>query len=587
MLSVEEKTDCLHFVAISLYLCTYQHALLSSFKCCVLCQLGVRLSKSQCQHIYCSSPSSDSVLSLLSQTSFIVVAMCVRCGNCFRGVIKKLKCPSLGWIVVFGGVLINFTLGIDNTIGNMVPYIISYTRQRSLDPYREVVSLNYAPWLVGMLQIAQAVFMLVGGLLVKKIGCRATVLIGCLFHSGAILLSAGGVVLSYWVVVLLFGALSGVGTGIAQIATLDAVVQWLPGSKGLAMGVVLAAFQLTSIVFIPLQTVFVNSHNLIPDYYPPGPVSFGYFSQPEVLDLVPYLFVFMGGILFVIQILGTVLVVDNSNIEMPAGPLSCKAVLKYLWASFKPTSTCSCCNGTKLPHNHTMEMSSLDEVNIHGQNKSSALSTAVMSTGKKDQHAYWTEEVNPKELIKRWDFYLLWLSFAAATTSMIYIISMYKAFGEEFIFDDHLLAVIGSLMAVMNLIARTVFGFVADRFSAKTALVIIVGVIAVLTLNLYSSEFGGGVAYAVVLLLVSAAVGGFYTLFPICIAEWYGHNNFAANYGMLYTAQVLSAVLAILVPTLLHQYIGWAGEMLTFGALCGLSLLLLIVAGGRQIKKKH
>ena len=97
--------------------------------------------------------------------------------------------------------MINFTLGIDYTNGNMATYIISYTRQRSLDPYREVVSLNYAPWLAGAVQLTQAVFMVVGGLLVKKIGCRATVLIGCIFHSGAGLLSAGGVVLWYWAVV--------------------------------------------------------------------------------------------------------------------------------------------------------------------------------------------------------------------------------------------------------------------------------------------------------------------------------------------------------------------------------------------------
>ena len=491
---------------------------------------------------------------------------------------------------MFGSFLINFTIGIDFADGNMAPYIISYTRQRSMDPYREVVSLNLSPWLEGAVQITQAVFMLVGGLLVKKIGCRGTVLIGCLFHSVAILLSAGGVVLSYWVVVLLSGALSGVGTGIAQIATLDAVVQWLPGSKGLAMGIVLAAFDLAQIVFIPLQTVFVNSHNLSPDYYPPGLVRFAYFTQPEVLDLVPYLFVSMGCLLFMIQILGTVLVVDNSNIEMPVRPLSCKAVLKFVWASFKPTSTCSCCNGTKLPHYHAMEMTPLDEVSSNGPNKPSVSSRAGMSVesnGKKDEQTYRVEEVTPQELIKRWDFYLLWLSLAAIGTVDIYVISMYKAFGEDFIFDDHLLALIGSLLSVSDLITSIVFGLIVDRFHAKTTLIIVVGVEAVLTLFLYDSQFGGGAVYAVLLVTLSAATGAIYTVFPVCIAEWYGHDNFAVNYGLLYTAHVISSIAVILISTLLHKYIGWEGEMQTFGGLCGFSLVLLIIAGGRQIKAKH
>ena len=86
-----------------------------------------------------------------------------------------------------GAPLITFTMVIDGANSNTAPFIISYTRQRSLNPYK-VASLNFAPWLADTMQLMQAVPAFIGRLLVKWFGVRITILIGCLFHSWAVLL---------------------------------------------------------------------------------------------------------------------------------------------------------------------------------------------------------------------------------------------------------------------------------------------------------------------------------------------------------------------------------------------------------------
>lgn len=78
-------------------------------------------------------------------------------------------------------------MGIDGTgSGNTAPYINSYTRQCSLNPYREVVSLNFAPWLADTMQDVST---FIGQLLVKTFGVCIAILVGGLFRSQAVFTS--------------------------------------------------------------------------------------------------------------------------------------------------------------------------------------------------------------------------------------------------------------------------------------------------------------------------------------------------------------------------------------------------------------
>ena len=485
------------------------------------------------------------------------------------------------WIVVVGGLLINCTLGIGITSGNIAPYVISYTRQRSLDPYREVVTLSFAPWLLATGQIAQSMTMFLGGVIVKRIGLRFTVLTGCLIVSGGMLLSAGAVMLSFWAVVLTYGLLGGLGAGIAQIAALDAAVRCLPQHKGLAMAIVLSGYGLTPIMFIHIQTAFVNSGNFIPNYFPDGMVGFAYFNQPAVLNLVPFLFLLIGGILLPIQMIGIAMMAEKHNIPKMVGPKSCKTVLKYLWASFKPEAP-SCCLCARK------EKETNDETVLYNGGEMVSNSDKKTMENKAESEASPPEEIPLRKLLKCWDFYLLWLAYMILAGSLVYLVSIYKAFGETFIFSDQVLGTIGSLGSTVAFMSKISLGIIADRFDCKTILVLAVGVAVVFMFNVYSCSLlstGGSAAFAVSFLLISGGLGGMHSVYPVCIAQWYGHTNFAVNYGILFTSNVPASILAMLLPPLLHPVIGWKGELLLVASFSFLALVMIIIGGDRRRKK--
>ena len=516
------------------------------------------------------------VLYELLEMSFKCKCSC--CGA--QGMGKKCKWPSLMWVMVFGSFLINFTLGIVTSTGNIAPYIISYTRLRSLDPHREVVTLSYAPWLLATGQISQSMIMFLGGIIVKRIGLRLTVLTGCLISSGGMLLSAGAVLLSFWAVVLTYSVMGGIGAGIAQSATLDAAVRCLPQHKGLTMAIILSGYALTPIIFIHLQTAFVNSDNYIPSYYPDGLSGFAYFDQSVVLNLVPFLFLYMGVTLLLIQLTGIAMMAEKSNIHPMVGPKNCKTVLKHIWASFKPeTPSCCLCVGK--------EEETIDEAALHNGGHMVSINNTKTVENKTETKASPSVEVPPWELVKCWDFYLLWLAYMILGGSQIYYKSIYKAFGETFIFSDHLLGIIGSLGAIGAFLSRIPIGIAADRFDCKTILVLGASIAVVFMFNTYTCSLlpaGGSVAFAICFFLISGGLGGMRSVLPVCIAQWYGHANFAVNYGILFTSNVPASILAMLLPPLLHARIGWSAELLLVASFSFLAVVMIIIGGDRRRK---
>jgi hypothetical protein len=50
------------------------------------------------------------------------------------------------------------------------------------------------------------------------------------------------------------------------------------------------------------------------------------------------------------------------------------------------------------------------------------------------------------------------------------IAALYKAFGQTFIYDDHFLAMVGSICSLFNCSGRLIYGFIMDKTSYKVAM---------------------------------------------------------------------------------------------------------------------
>lgn len=54
------------------------------------------------------------------------------------------------------------------------------------------------------------------------------------------------------------------------------------------------------------------------------------------------------------------------------------------------------------------------------------------------------ENLKPGQIVKTQEFWILWGTFFLNTQAIGYINSMYKAYGQVFISDDHFLAIVGA-----------------------------------------------------------------------------------------------------------------------------------------------
>ena len=97
-------------------------------------------------------------------------------------------------------------------------------------------------------------------------------------------------------------------------------------------------------------------------------------------------------------------------------------------------------------------------------------------------------EVLPRKLLKQWDFHLLWLAYMILGGSQTYITSVYKAFGETFIYSDRFLAIVGSLGSVGAFTAKIAFGIIADYFDSKSTLAVVVSIAVVVMYNMIISS---------------------------------------------------------------------------------------------------
>ena len=498
---------------------------------------------------------------------------------------QKTVRTGFGIAVVLCGVLLFFTFGSVYSHGNMAPYIISYTRLHSLDPAREVVQLSASPWLYGGTVITQGLSVALGGWLIEKIGPRPTATIGAFIFTGSTFLTAGAIKLSFWAVVITYGLFMGTGLGLGYVTPFYSAMQWLPQHTGLAIGLVMMGMGGASFVYIPLQTSFINPSDQDPHYQPDAHLDFFYFTQPDILDRVPYMFIILGVIYGTIQLITIPFIPEYREVAPPSK--SFFSVVKYVWTVIKPRAV-SCRVKKAKPDEDVSkkEAFELTDTSDGSKGPTSPESATPKDETEKPQEVEDETNVKPLELLKRWDFYLFWISTFTLSESLTYFTSVYKIFGQSAKFSDHVLALVGSFGFVCNCAGRVLWGLFADRIPCKVVVMLIMGGITAFMYTLYITPMAGLPMYGLWVAFMYFCYGGGMSVYPTCCSVWYGRKHVATNYGMLFSAHSVASVVAIVMSTYGHHVLGWEGEFLFTASLCFIGVICLLVGGDRKITKK-
>lgn len=451
-------------------------------------------------------------------------------------------------LVLISCFFFNLSIGSVYTYGNLLPYLVSYARNRSGPADMKNTEGTY----IFSIQVAGlGVGMLVGGILEKRFGPRLVSLFGGWLMSAGVALSYFAIKANFWLLTLTYGFMFGLGSGSAYIGPVACAIRWAPRWKGAAAGFVLSGYGISSLVFTAVQTAYINPSNV----EPVGPIcdiedsprscdNEKYFEDPEMMDKIPTMFLLLGGVYASLQLLTSIFIVNPP----PPLPLA---------------------NGEKHP------------IIVHGKAPSPRVYSPSTSMARselinKKFETLTAVNVTPINLLRKPSFYIIWLMFFCIGISTTFITTLYKSFGlEQVTNDDRFLSTAGAVSSVFNLLGRFCWGWFADFTSYRTALVFQGGFASIILFTFYSTGAGGQVMFFIWLCCMYFCIGGYYSLYPSLTAQLYGTENIGINYSFVYSSQIISSLTSSFLSHILVKSIDWYGVFFIVG---GLSLVEFILA---------
>ena len=448
------------------------------------------------------------------------------------------------FVVIFSCFLLNLVYGSFITFGNLLPYIVSYIRERS---YPEDLRLTDTTFVFAAQMSSIGCTMILGGILDRYTGPRVVIICSGFVMSFGVAISYFTVQYSFWLFLLSYGVVYGVGIGISYMSIISCAVKWMPKWKGLVSGFVLSGIGISPFIFNAIQTGFINPGNRSPDYSPY--LHETYFTQPDVLDRVPFIFLLLSLCYITVISFGSIFV-----------------ALPYPKESNNQDQ-----NKQDNSYGEIIQLSSITDKRKQISDKKEQISDK-----QKPAHEKEVRNFSPLQMLKEPRFYHIGIMLVIGLTINSFMLSLYKSYGfEEVTGDDHFLTVAGSTSAVFNFLGHIVWGVLADITDYKFGITVHCAYITCILFTFYSTAFAGQIMYFFWLCGLFFGIGGYFSLFPVATAECFGHKFLATNYGILVgTAQVIGSVSAALISHTLLYFIHWYGVFFFVGGLSSIQYIL-------------
>ena len=375
-----------------------------------------------------------------------------------------------------------------------------------------------------------AIAFILGGVLEQNLGLRIPLLCAGLLSTAGLLLSFLVVHYSFWLLFIFYGIMYPMAQGIGYTVSLISVVKWIPKRTGLAFGVVLSGVGLGGLGFNILQTAFINTFDKRPDMAPyEDHPDEKYFSQTDVIEKTPYMFLIEGVILLIAYLFSLILMV-------------------YPYPS---------------------------EVNHTDKKRKHNLSMCKMLLKKL------------KVIILKKDLWILAIMNLLAVSVNSVILSLYKVYGMTVVeVSDYFVTILGAVAnGVFDVIGRIMFGYMSDLLGYKMAFVLETGLNVILISTLYISSFRLPVLLFVWICGIFMCRGGYYTIANIACLEVFGKENFSITFGLIFApSQVIGSLLSGVLSDYLIDPLGWDGLFMLLGCLSFIQFIIGFMLSGKTQK---
>ena len=432
---------------------------------------------------------------------------------------ERLKKLQISLILISCFVL-SILYGSVYTYGNLQPYLVSYIREKS---HPSDLRFSQSTYMYSCQYAVLSVGIILGSFIERTLGPRLTILLGGGLTSMGLCLSYIVVKHSFWLLMLTFGAMYGLGTGLMYVGVILCVMKWLPKWSGTASGFVTSGAGFSNFVFSPIQTGLINPSDKRPDYapYADNPDE-KYFTQREIINTVPYLFLLQGLIVAVFMILMSIFMVsptlDSTKEER---------------SSHKPT-----------PSLVTEQQNNL----------------------------------KPVQMVTKLNFYRVWFISLINVSTFGVFVSLYKSYGLEVVnASDYFLTVLGIVSGFSNIIGRFFFGLFADFCDFKFGFVLQSATMATILLTLYITSLQLPAMYFIWICGVFLCYGGYCSLLNVAMIKRFGEKHLNANFAIMMTSVLVGVILSGAISDFSLSSFGWLGMFWLLSGTCLIQFFLSLM----------
>ncbi|TVP63856.1 MAG: MFS transporter [Leptolyngbya sp. LCM1.Bin17] len=183
----------------------------------------------------------------------------------------------------------------------------------------------------------------------------------------------------------------------------------------------------------------------------------------------------------------------------------------------------------------------------------------------------------PPHLLKSRSFYGLWICYIIGALVGLSAIGISSPVGEEIININPTVAARSvALFALFNGVSRPLFGWLTDRYRPHQVAIASYSLMLVACILMMNAQTGQVITYLAAFSLFWFCLGGWLAIAPTTTLRLFNPEDYAQNYGIVFTAYGIGALLGTLIAGQIRDW--WGTYTYAFYPMALLAIIGIVVA---------